>query len=78
MDTIGGEFGEQSRVPDRIEGTLYVKGDSSDIMFGIKDLHPLLRQQKQHLQSRMTGSESKLMIRDQAIGEEERFDVRSD
>ena len=27
LDTIGREFGEQGRVPDRIEGTQYVKGD---------------------------------------------------
>ena len=46
--TIGREFGEQGRVPDRIEGVRYVSGDGSDFMSGIEDLHPLLGKQKQH------------------------------
>ena len=49
-----------------------------DLMFGIEDLHPLLGKQKQHIQCRVTWSESKLMIGNQAIGEEEGFNVRSD
>ena len=77
LDTMGREFGEQSRVPlpDRIEGMRYVQGYDSDIMSGIEDLHPLLGDQKQHIQVRVTWSESKLMIGNQAIGKEEGFDV---
>ena len=69
------EFGEQGRMPDRIEGTRYVKGDGSDFMSDIEDLHPLLGEQKQQIQGRVTWSESKLMIRNQAIGEEEGSNV---
>ena len=75
MDTIGREFGVQGRVPDRIEGTRYVSGDGSDLKSGIDDLHPLLGEQKQLIQGRVTWSESKLMIANQAIGEEEGFNV---
>ena len=46
-------------------------------MSGIEDLHPLLGEQKQHFQGRVTWSESKLMIGNQAFGEEEGFNVRS-
>ena len=38
----------------------------------------LLVEQEQHIQGRVTWSESKLMIRNQAIGEEEGFNVGSD
>ena len=75
LNTIGRDFGEQGRVPDPIESMQYVKGDGSDFMSGIEDLHPLWGEQKQHFQGRVTWSESKLMIGNQAIGEEERFDV---
>ena len=78
LDTIGREFGGQGRVPDHIESMLYVSEDGSDFMSGIEDLHPLLGEQKQHFKGRMAWSESKLMIRNQAIGEEEGFNVRSD
>ena len=47
----------------------------SDFMSGIEDLHPLLGEQKQHIQGRVTWTESKLMIGNQAIGEEEGFNV---
>ena len=47
-------------------------------MIGIEDLHPLLGEQKQHIQGGVTWSETKLMIGNQAIGDEERLDVRSD
>ena len=47
-------------------------------MFGNEDLHSLLGKQKQHVQGRVTWSESKLMIGNQAVGEEEGFDVGSD
>ena len=47
-------------------------------MSGNEDLHPLLGEQKQHIQGGATWSESKLMIRNQAIGVEEGFNVRSD
>ena len=75
LATIGREFGRQSRVPDRVKSTRYVKGDGSDFMSGIKDLRLLLREQKQHVQGRLTWSESKLMIVNQAIGKEEGFNV---
>ena len=42
-------------------------------MSGIEYLHQLLAEQKQHIQGRVTWSEIKLMIRNQAIGEEEGF-----
>ena len=41
----------------------------------IEDLHALLGEQKQHIQGRVTWSETKLMIENQAIGEEEGFNV---
>ena len=57
------------------KGTRYVEGYGSDLMSGIEALHPLLGEQKQHIQGRVTWSGTKLMIRNQAIGEEEGFDV---
>ena len=65
-------------MPDQVKSTQYVQGYGSDFMFGIEDLYPLLGEQKQHIQGRVTWSESKLMIRNQAIGEEEGFNVRGD
>ena len=50
-------------------------GYGSDLMSGIEDLHPLLGEQKQHIQGRVTWSETKLMIGNQAIGEEEEFNA---
>ena len=47
-------------------------------MSGIEFLSPLLREQKQHIQGRVTWSETKLMSGSQAIGEEEGFHVESD
>ena len=47
------------------------------ISSGIEDLHQLLGEQKQHIQGRVTWSESKLMIGNQAIGEEGGFNLRS-
>ena len=73
LDTIGREFAEQGRVPDRIESTGY----GSDFMSGIEYLHPLLGEQEQHIQGGVTWSESKLMIGNQAIAEEEGFNVGS-
>ena len=75
LDTKGREFGEQGGVLYRIENTRYGQGDYSDLMSGIEDLHSLFGKQKQHVQGRVTWSESKLMIGDQAIGEEEGFNV---
>ena len=75
LDTIGREFGEQGRVPDRVKSMRYVSGYGSDFMSGIEDLHPLLGEQKQHIQRRVTWSETKLMIGNEAIGEEEEFNV---
>ena len=71
LDTIGKEFSEQSSVPDCVKSMRY----GSDFMSGIEDLHLLLGEQKQHIQGRVTWSESKLMIGNQAIGEEEGFNV---
>ena len=76
LDTTGRKFGEQGRVPDRVRSTQYVWGYGSDLTSGIEDLHPLLVEQKQHIQGGVTWSEIKLMIRNQAIGEEEGFNVR--
>ena len=47
-------------------------------MSGIEDLHLLLEKQEQQVQGKVTWSESKLMIRNQAIREEEGFNVGSD
>ena len=71
LDTIGRGFGEQGGVPDCIESTWYVKGDGCHLMSGIVELHPLLGKQEQQVQCQVTWSESKLMIGNQAIGEEE-------
>ena len=49
--------------------------DMADFMSGIDDLHPLLGEQKQHIQGRVTWSETKLMIGNQAIVEEEGFHI---
>ena len=70
------EFVEQCEVPDHIKSSLYVQGDGFDLMPDIEHLHPLLGEQKQqHIQGRVTWSETKLMIGNQAIGEEEGFNV---
>ena len=78
LDTIGREFSEQGRVPDRVKSTQYVERYGSDFMSGTEYLHPLLGEQKQHIEGRVTRSETKLMIGKQAIGEEEGFNVWSD
>ena len=75
LDTIGREFGEQGRVSDCVKSTRYVYGYGSDFMPGIEYLHPLLGEQKQHIQGTVTWSETKLMIGNQGIGEEEGFNV---
>ena len=75
LATIGREFGEQCMVPDHVKSTRYVLGDGSDFMSGIEDRHPLLGEQKQHIQGRVTWFETKLKIGNQAIGEEEGFNV---
>ena len=62
-------------MPDRVKSTQYVLGHGSDFMSGIEDFHPLLGEQKQHIQGTVTWSETKLMIGNQAIGEEEGFNV---
>ena len=60
---------------DRIESTRCVLGDGSDFISCIEDLHPVLGEQMQHIQCGVTWSESKLMIENQAIVEEEGFNV---
>ena len=52
--------------------------DMADLMSGIEYLHPLLGEQKQQIQGRVTWSESKLVIGNQAIVEEEGYNVGSD
>ena len=47
-------------------------------MSGIESLHPFLGDQKQHIHGRVIWSETKLMIGNQAIGEEEGFNGGSD
>ena len=69
------EFGEQGRVLDCVKSMRCVSGYGSDFMSGIENLHPLWGEQKQHIQGRVTWSETKLMIGNQAIGEEEGFHV---
>ena len=64
-------------MPDRIESSRHVKEDCSDLISDVEDLHPLLGKQKQHVQGRVTWSESKVMVRNQAI-REEGFEVGSD
>jgi len=79
VDTTGREIGEQGRVPDPIESTWYVEGGGFDFMSDIEDVHPLLGEQKQYIQGRVTWPESKLIIiGNKAIREEERFNVWSD
>ena len=56
MNTIGREFDEQDRVPDHIEGKQNVERDGSDFMSDIEYLHPLLGEQKQHVQGRVSGA----------------------
>ena len=79
LDTIGREFGEQGKVPTVSKATSRVPdrvlGYGSDFMSGSEGFHPLLGERKQHIQCRVTWSETKLMIGNQAIGEEEGFDV---
>ena len=75
LDTIRREFGEQGGVPDLIESSQYVEGDGSDLMSGKEDLHSLLGKHEQQVQGGLTWSEYKLMIGNQAIGEEEGFNV---
>ena len=52
--------------------------EMTDRTSGISDLHPLVGKQKQHVQGRVPWIESKLMVRNEAIGEEEGFEVRDD
>ena len=62
-------------MPDGVKSMRYVLGDRSDLVSGIEDFHPLLGEQKQHIQGRVAWSEAKLMIGNQAIGEEEGSNV---
>jgi len=41
----------------------------------VEDLHPLLGEEKEHIQGRVTLSESKLINGNEAFGEEEGFNV---
>ena len=66
----------ESIIASDIKSFLFSNG--SDFMPSIEDLHPLLGEQKQHIQGRVTWSLTKLMIGNQAIGEEEGFHVGRD
>ena len=39
LDTIGREFSEQCGMPEHIESSQYVEGDSADLMSDIEGLH---------------------------------------
>ena len=67
LDSIGRGFGEKCE-------TVLNAQDMSDI----EGLHPLLGEQKQHVQGRVTRSESELMICDEAVGEKQGFYVNND
>ena len=58
----GREFGELLMMPDCIESSRCVERDGPDLMSDIEGLHPLLEESKQHVQSKVTRSESELMI----------------
>ena len=62
LDSLGTQSGEQGRMSDSIESSKYVQRDGPDHMSDIEGLHPLLGVLKQHVQSRVTRSESELMI----------------
>ena len=62
LDAIGREFEEQGRMPDRTESSIYVSRDSPYLMSDIEGLHPLLGEEKRHVQSGVTWSESELVI----------------
>ena len=61
-----------------VKSSRYVPRDGPELISDIKGLHPLLGEYKQHVQGRVTGSESKLMICDKAVGEKEGFYVNVD
>ena len=65
------EFGEQVGLPDCIESSRHVERYCPDLMSNIEGLHPLLGESKQHVQGRVTMSESETMICDEAVGEKE-------
>ena len=49
-------------VPDCIKYLRYVQRDGPDFMSEIESLHPLVGEQWQHVQGRVTKIESELMI----------------
>ena len=69
------EFGEQGRVLDHVKSARYVSGDGFNFMSSIEYLHPLLGEQKQHIQGKVTWSEIKFMIPNEAIREEEGYNL---
>ena len=69
FDSIGRQFGEQDGMPDCIISLRYVQRGGPDLMFDIEDLHPLLVEYKLHAQGGVTWSETKLVIRDEVVGE---------
>ena len=72
LDAIGRPFGEHGSMPDCVKSTRYVQRDGPDLMSDIEGLYPLLGESKQHVQGRVTWSESELIIiRVEVIGEKE-------
>jgi len=74
LDARSREFGHEGKVSDCIKCSRYVQREHG-LMSEFQSFHPLLGVQKQHVQGIITGSETKLMIWDQAIGEKEGFDA---
>ena len=62
LDAIGREFGDQGRMPDHIRCSRYGQRNGPDLMSDIEGFHPLLGEYKQHVQDKMIGSETELMI----------------
>ena len=73
FDAIGREFGEWGRMPDCIKSTRYVQRDGPDLMSDNEGLHHVLGELEQHVQGRVTWSESELLIWDEVVGEKKDF-----
>ena len=58
LDSVGRQFGEQGRMPDCFESSSFVQRDGPDLMSNIEGVHPLLGEEKQHDQGRVTRFES--------------------
>ena len=65
-------------MPDRIKSMRYVQRDGSDLMSDIEGLRTFLGESKQHVQGGVSWSETKFVIRDEVVGEKERFHIKCD